>query len=265
VNIVPLEGLLAAQVEGVNIANLSDAEFGVIHRALLAHSVVVLRGQNFTPRQQVDFSKRFGAVEIRPLGGKPSAPAPDGSRLPDELVQIIYEGGKGLSTDMWHSDASYLAAPPALTMATLRVQPGAGGDTMFASQYAAYDGLSDAFRAMLRTETATHRDPRSDAPEKQHPVVITHPETGRPSLFVNPMFTTRVDQLGDDESSAVLRLLFAHQVKPEFVYRHAWQPGDLVIWDNRCTLHYAIKDYGPARRVLHRTTVIGAKPVAAAA
>lgn len=259
--VTPLEGLVAAEIHGPDITSMPDDEFAGVHRAVLTHSIVVLREQAFTPEQQVSFSRRFGDVEVRPLGGKLSAPNADGTRLPDEIVQIIYEGGKGLDTDVWHSDASYLPAPPALTIATLRELPGAGGDTMFASQYAAYEALSDSFKSLVGALVGIHDDPRSAAPEQAHPVVTTHPESGRPCLYVNPMFTTRIRGFDARESAALLGFLFAHQTKAEFVYRHRWQPGDLVIWDNRCALHNAIKDYGPARRVLHRTTVIGARPV----
>jgi taurine dioxygenase len=259
-----LEGLIGVEILGVDITAITDDEYRVARKASNDYAVVVFRDQEFSPQQHVEFTKLWGPLEVRPLGGKPVGPDIDGSALPEGVVQIVYENYQGISTDQWHSDASYLATPPAYSMARLRVLPGAGGDTMFANCTAAYNALSEPVKEFLDPLVAVHRNPRNaETPEERHPVVITHPDTGELCLYVNPMFTTRIEGLTALERDAILGFLYAHQEQPQFVYRHRWREGDLVIWDNRCTHHYAIKDYGPERRVLQRTTTVATRPARA--
>jgi taurine dioxygenase len=266
VDVKPLENRTAAEVTGVDVRRI-NGDFDTVHTALLDHGVIALRSQDFSPDEQVSFSRRWGEVECRPLGSRPTARSADAQNLPPEVVAIEYEPGKSIPTDEWHCDATYLPAPPAITMATLRVQPEAGGDTMFASLSAAYDDLSSQLKEFLEPLWAIHELPPNEGPQTgprpgpfRHPVVTTHPESGKKILYINKKHTTRIEGLTPGESRMVLDYLFQHQTRPEYVYRHRWQPGDFVIWDNRAVLHYAVQDYGDTRRVLHRTTVLGREP-----
>jgi taurine dioxygenase len=184
----------------------------------------------------------------------------------------------------WHSDFSFLPEPPSLTLLHAVELPEVGGDTVWASQYAAYDTLSAAMQRLLdplravqtgwphgtrgpgpnaavsRSVVMTRNDPSADV-EVAHPIVRVHPVTGRKALFVNPVYTQRIEGMTDAESTPLLQFLFDHAVRAELCVRHRWRPGDLAIWDNRCLLHLAVNDYDGSRRLLHRTTVAGEAPI----
>ena len=271
---------LGAEVVGLDLARpLSDADFARVHRAHLAHHVLVFREQHITPAQQVAFSARFGTLQRHVLHqfGLPGHP--------EVLVvsNIIEDGrpiGLGDAGVFWHSDLSYKHRPSLGSLLHAQELPADGGDTLFANQHLAWEALPAARQAMLRERRAEHsylkqyealrrRSPWrpalstaqvSEVPPVWHPVVRTHPETRREALFVSEHFTTLLGGLPPNESDAVLAELFSHQTQGRFVYRHRWQQGDLVFWDNRSLLHLAAGCPPEQRRRLNRTTIEGDVP-----
>jgi taurine dioxygenase len=272
--VVPLGDALGAEIRGVDLArDLSDETVAAIRRAWLDHLVVFFRDQDLGPDEFLAFAQRIGEpVEypfVRGIDGYPEIIAV--TKLPHETVNF---GG------IWHSDTTYLARPPMGTMLVAREVPPAGGDTMFASMYAAYETLSPGMQRMLdglhavntsaladvsKTREDRMRDDRNDAAEAEtfeavHPVVRTHPETGRKSLYVNPAHTARFVDMTDDESAPLLQYLFEHAVRPEHTYRLHWEVGSLALWDNRCVWHNPINDYDGHTRRMHRITLAGDTP-----
>ena len=275
--VTPLAGALGARVEGIDLAQpKSAATMARLKEVFLEYLVLVFPGQDhLTPDQQVHFASQWG--DIQRSAGMPA----DGR---DDIVELATGGAKKIRdadmpeaqklarADIWHSDQSFEPCPPLGSFLLARTLPSRGGDTMFANQYLAYETLSEPIRRMLHGLRALHsgegfnlavgRDP-ADALRTLHPVVRRHPETGRSTLFVNRIWTHRIDGLSDAESRMLLDFLYAHASQPEFTFRHRWTPGDLLMWDNRCTQHYAINDYGQERRVMNRVTVLGDMPLAA--
>jgi len=271
---------LGAEVIGLDLARpLADADFRRLHRAHLDHHVLVFRDQRITPAQQVTFSRRFGPLQTHVL--KQFAL----SAHPEVLIvsNIKKDGapiGLGDAGHYWHSDISYVEKPSLGSLLHAQELPSEGGDTLFADQHAAYEALPDDLKARIANLRAEHsylckyeelraRSPwRPKLTQEQvdqvkpvvHPVVRTHPETGRKALFVSEHFTTRIVDLPEDESRALLVELFAHSVRPEFVYRHVWQPHDMVFWDNRSVVHLAAGTPDHLRRKLYRTTIEGDTP-----
>ena len=281
VNIRRLSGNVGAEIAGVSLSgDLSNAQFDAIHRAFNDHSVLVFRDQELKPDEQVSFSRRFGPLDQHVLK---QFSHPDNSDV--FLISNVKEKGKPIGAiragQYWHSDSSYMAKPIMASVLHALEVPSTGGDTMFTSMAAAYDELSDPMKTLLSGLRAVHdytnawdvffsrvadRPPLSEedqakVPPVEHPLVRTHPETGRKVLFVNPGFTRHIVGLNDSESRAVLDFLFQHAQQPHFIYRHQWAPGDLVMWDNRATWHLAIADYDMnERRHFHRTSIAGDVP-----
>lgn len=276
----PLPGPLGAEVIGLDLRRpLADADFRRIHRAHLDHHVLVFREQHISPDEQVDFSRRFGPLQIHVLNQFALPGHPEVL-----IVSNIKEGGRpiglGDAGHFWHSDLSYVEKPSLGSMLHAQELPAEGGDTLFANQHAAYDALPDKLKRRIADLDAEHsylckyEELRARSPwrpkltpeqiakvqPKVHPVVRTHPETGRKALFVSEHFTTRVVGLPEDESRALLDELFAHSIRPEFVYRHVWQPHDMVFWDNRSVTHLAAGTPDHLRRKLYRTTIEGDAP-----
>ena len=265
----PLTRRIGAEISGIDITRaLTPAQRRDVERALLDHQVILFRDQPFELEAQKAFGRNFGELHIHP-----GAPGPLGH---PEILRIhadansTYVAGEG-----WHSDVSCDLAPPLGSILHLHTVPPSGGDTLFASMYAAYDALSDRFKALLDGLTATHdgehvyrgryRNLGADAagrqyPRASHPVVRTHPATGRKALFVNPGFTTHIDGLPRGESAALLAFLYAHSQKPDFHVRFRWRPDSVAFWDNRCTQHLAIWDYFPDVRSGYRVTIKGDRP-----
>jgi taurine dioxygenase len=279
-HIRPFAGPLGAEVLGLDLAQpLSQNDFLQLHAAHLKHHVLVFRDLRITPQQQVDFSRRFGPLQIHVLRNFQLAGTPEML-----IVSNIVEDGKpiglGDAGHFWHSDLSYKETPSLGSMLHAQELPAEGGDTLFANMHLAYDTLPAALKHTIRDLRAEHsylkqyaelqrRSPwRPNLTQAQidevapvvHPVVRTHPETGRKALFVSEHFTTRIVGLPDDESIALLDELFAHSVKPEHLYRHQWQPHDMVFWDNRSLMHLAAGCPAEQRRKLYRTTIEGDVP-----
>jgi len=269
-----------AEVIGLDLHRpLPDADFSRIHRAHLDHHVLVFRDQRITPQQQIDFSRRFGPLQIHVLHQFLLAGHPE-----ILVVSNIVENGKpiglGDAGHYWHSDLSYKEKPSLGSLLHAQELPEEGGDTLFANMHLAWDTLPDALKRQvsgLRAEhsyLAKYEELRQRSPWRpklsdeqvaqvkpvEQPVVRTHPETGRKALFVSEHFTTRIVGLPDDESRDLLAQLFAHSVKPEHLYRHQWQPHDMVFWDNRSLMHLAAGCPDHMRRRLNRTTIEGDLP-----
>ncbi|MBS0452567.1 MAG: TauD/TfdA family dioxygenase [Proteobacteria bacterium] len=279
-DIRPVAGSFAAEVVGVDLgAPLSDQDFARIHQAHLDHHVLVFRDQRITPAQQVAFSQRFGTLQIHvqrkfQLAGQPEV----------LIVSNIKEKGEpiglGDAGAYWHSDLSYKDRPSLGSLLHAQILPEEGGDTLFANQHAAYDALSDSLKRVLAPLRAEHsylakyEELRARSPWRPaltpaqlaevrpavHPVVRTHPETGRKALFVSEHFTTRIDSWPAQESQALLAQLFDQSTQPQFIYRHQWQSGDLVFWDNRSVVHLAAGTPDHLPRKLYRTTIEGDLP-----
>jgi taurine dioxygenase len=282
VEIRPFDGPLGAEVIGLDLSRpLAADTFVRIHRAHLDHHVLVFRDQRITPRQQIDFSRLFGPLQIHVLHQ---------FQLPkhEEILVVSNvlnaEGkpiGLGDAGHFWHSDLSYKEKPSLGSLLHAQELPADGGDTLFANMHLAWDTLPDALKQAVEGRRAEHtylaryaelqqRSPwRPNLSAEQvaqvkpvlQPMVRVHPETGRKALFVSEHFTTRVEGLPEDESRALLDEIFAHSVRPEFVYRHQWQPHDLVFWDNRSLMHLAAGCPPEQRRVMYRTTIEGDLPI----
>jgi taurine dioxygenase len=278
IQVHPIAGSLGAEIAGVNLAEpLSDECFAEVRQAFLAHAVVFFRGQSLTEAAQIAFARRFGEPEVHPIV--------IGSDAHPELVRVLKPAGESAQFGTgWHTDNSFFAKPSLGSVLYGVVIPPFGGDTIFASTERAYDALSEELRRMLGGLRAVHSasrayDPanvgehkyRGEAPisykwsdsirdEVVHPVVRTHPETGRKSLYVNPMFTLRIEGMPRAESDALLRLLFDHCARPDWTCRFRWTAGSVALWDNRCTWHYALDDYREFERLMHRVTIAGDTP-----
>jgi taurine dioxygenase len=260
--ITRLSGSLGAEIGGINLAEPIGADtMAELRAAFLEHSVLVFPGQKITPDQHTDFAALWGELHFMPTLH---------TRLERQaaIVEVNYRGARP-TTDTWHSDMSMEERPPMASLLLAKETPPAGGDTMFASQYLAYDRLSEGMKSMLGSLRAVHdgawfasaaRVELSLLPTSVHPVVRTHPETGRKALYVNAFFTRHFENMTVEESAPLLQWLYAHCSQPNFTFRHRWSVGDLVMWDNRCVQHYAIADYDSTKRVMNRATVLGDKP-----
>jgi len=259
---------IGAEIHGVDLAGqLSNQQFEEIHQALLNHQVIFFRDQKLTVEQHKAFGQRFGKLHIHP-----NAPRPiDGH--PEILVVKADENSKRVAGEVWHSDVSCDEEPPmGSILYVTQVPENGGGDTSFANMYAAYEALSPTMQTFLRGLTAVHTSLKSANhqyrdkedymrfPENEHPIVRTHPETGRQALFVNRGFTTRIPQLSARESAALLEMLFSHAEESRFHCRFKWQPNSIAFWDNRATMHQAMWDYYPQKRYGHRVTIAGDRP-----
>lgn len=267
ITLLKLTPAIGAEVTGVNLARpLSDIQFRSIRDALLEHLVLFFREQNLTAAEHKAFGRRFGNLHVHP--------APLGILDGDPEIIIVQADAhsRRIAGEVWHSDVSCDLDPPMASILHIKEAPAVGGDTLFANMYAAYDALSDSMRRFLAGLTAIHDgrrnyDGRQTAPSRgaefpraEHPVVRTHPVTGRNALFVNRMFTMRIAQLDDAESAALLEMLYRHVEKPEFQCRFRWRPNSVAFWDNRCVQHQALWDYFPQRRYGHRVTIAGDRP-----
>jgi len=271
---------MGAELTGVDLAahfnsatnRIDEAFMAEIRSIWLAHQMIVIRAQSISPAQQLAFAESLGAPDIYPflkgLDGFPMI-----TEVLKKETETVNFGG------VWHSDTTYQPCPPMATVLYAKQLPPLGGDTLFANQYSAFDHFSDGLKDMLsglrgvnlasNTKVSATRSERvkeagsgvkADQMIGIHPVVRTHPETGRKSLFVNPAHTVAFDGWTEAESEGLLQFLFAHQIAPEFQCRLSWQVGDIAIWDNRCTLHYPLNDYHGHRRLLHRITLKGDSP-----
>jgi taurine dioxygenase len=271
-SILPWSGSAGARVDGVDLAQtLAPEVIALIRSALLAHGVIFFEGQSLSPQQLVAVAGCFGEpMQYPQLPGLVEAPLVT-AVLKREQEREAFGG-------VWHSDTTYLARPPMATLLYGVEIPPVGGDTLFANQYLAYENLSGGLKKALqglraisssaKAEVSRTREDRlresgrEVAPlEAEHPVVRTHPETGRRALYVNQAHTVRICDWSSDESRGLLEHLFAHQIRPEFTCRWRWSAGALALWDNRCVQHLPVNDYHGHRRLMHRVTLAGDVPV----
>ena len=265
---------LGALVTGVDLSReLSAAEVERLGELLVAHQVLFFRDQPLAPQAQARFAARFGTLHVHPI--YPVLP-----ELP-EIMLIDTHPGFLPDNDNWHTDVTFSPTPPLAGILAAKALPATGGDTLWSSSSAAYESLSEPMRGFLDGLTAQHsvaksfpaerwaNDPAAKEryeraiakhPPVNHPVIRTHPVSGRKGLFVNEGFTTHINELPPAESQAVLAFLFAHVGRPELTVRWKWRVDDVAFWDNRVTQHYAIADYLPERRTMHRATVNGDRP-----
>ena len=276
IEVCPIAGSLGAEVRGVSLADdLSDAHIKQIRQALLEHLVIFFRDQQLSPEQQIRFARRLGPLEQHDFVlGLPEHP---------EIIRVVREADEqGMNFGGgWHSDVTHQECPALGSVLYALDVPPSGGDTLFANQYLAYESLSIGLRRLLDPMTAIHSAKGPFGPEgrsktnwqnmqvqvseraldeMEHPVVRTHPETGRKALFVNRTFTTRFKDMTEAESQPLLEFLFKHASQERFTCRFRWTRGAVAMWDNRCVLHYALNDYTGFRREMHRVTISGDRP-----
>jgi taurine dioxygenase len=269
-----IAGALGAELSGVDLSQGLDPELiADLQRAFLEHQVIFLRQQDLSPAQFLAFARAMGEpIEY------PFVKGLDGYPHIIEVKKLAHEtrnfGG------IWHSDTAYLEVPPKGSMLLARQIPPYGGDTLFANQYMAYEALSATMKGLLggligvsssakadvsRTrEDRVKSDGEANAPKQfiaEHPLVRTHPETGRKALYVNIAHTSGIKGMTDEESAPLLAFLYAHQVKPEFTCRFVWEPNSIAYWDNRCTQHNPVNDYHGHLRLMHRITLKGDRPI----
>ena len=269
-----IAGALGAELSGIDLSKgVPPSLAALIRKAFLEHQVIFLRNQNLTPAQFLDFGRAMGEpIEY------PFVKGLDGFPHIIEVKKLEHE--KTNFGGIWHSDTTYLELPPMGSMLLSREVPPYGGDTLFANQYLAYESLSATMQGLLdgltgisssaKADVSKTREDRikSDGKESvpneyrtEHPVVRTHPETGRKALYVNVAHTSGIKGMADEESAPLLNFLFAHQVKPELTCRFVWEPNAIAFWDNRCVQHNPVNDYHGFRRVMHRITLQGDKPL----
>ncbi len=267
IRVEPLSPVIGAEVFGIDLTGpLTAAIVDTLHSALMTHLVLFFRDQQLSFEQHKQFGKRFGDLHVHPA-------APKVAEHPEILVVHADETVQSVAGELWHSDVSCDVEPPMGSILRVEQVPPIGGDTLFASMYAAYESLSDGMQRLLGELTAVHegrpyyvgryggehlRD--GDYPSAEHPAIRTHPVTGRNALYVNELFTTRFKELKRNESDALLSFLLKHCASPEFQCRFRWRSNSVAFWDNRCTQHHAIWDYYPETRHGYRVTVQGDRP-----
>jgi taurine dioxygenase len=264
-----LTPVIGAEIRGVDLsAALSDRQLGEIRRALAENLVIFFRDQALTPERHLAFGRLFGDLHVHPA-------APHEGDTPELMIIHADKDSPRANGEGWHSDVSCDPEPPMGTILHITQCPPKGGDTLFASMYAAYETLSGRMQAYLSGLTALHdgehvyrglfasfgEPDRPAYPRAEHPVIRTHPVTGKKALYVNRGFTTRILGIPIDESDAILRYLYEHMENPLFQCRFRWQPNSVAFWDNRCTQHRALWDYWPHTRAGRRVTVKGDKPI----
>ena len=265
--ITPISPVIGAEVSGLDLSGpLEPGVIDALQGALMAHLVLFFRDQPITQEQHIAFGRRFGTLHIHPA-------APKDAEHPEILTVHADDKVSFVAGSVWHSDVSCDIEPPMGSILRVEEVPSVGGDTLFANMYAAFDALSLPMQRLLSGLTAIHegeqyyRDRYGSAtlrdashPVAEHPVVHTHPVTGRQALYVNEGFTTRLEDLPRAESEALLAFLFTHLAQPRFHCRFDWRVHSMAFWDNRCTQHLAIWDYWPERRHGYRVTIQGDQP-----
>ncbi|MFO0997744.1 MAG: TauD/TfdA family dioxygenase [Alphaproteobacteria bacterium] len=279
IGVHPIAGAIGAEISGVDLARpLDDETFAAVRQAFLDHLVIFFRDQTMTPDQHKAFCRRFGSLDLDrfvvPLEGHPEV-----------LVVAKEEGERYAFGNVWHADVTFYERPPLGSVLYALEVPAYGGDTLFSNMYLAYETLSPGLKRTLEGLTAMHcavhaygkaaldqkfgddrtikirRDREDEANlEVEHPVVRTHPDTGRKCLFVNPAYTIRFKDMTIDESKPLLSYLYDHAMRPEFTCRFRWSKGAVAFWDNRCAWHRSMNDYQGHRRIMHRVTINGDRP-----
>ena len=270
--ITPKSPTIGAEISGIDLASeITDDEIAAIRQALLDYKVLFFRDQNITTEQHLAFGRRFGELEVHPFAiNKPDHP---------EVLAITHDADHPGRENNWHSDVTWRLEPSLGSILRCIECPPVGGDTLFADMYAAYDGLPQHikdrvegrvarhdfahFRNLLRHRGATDgevAEMEAKYPNPEHPVIRTHPETGRKGIYVNSAFTQEIVGLDPDESTELLQILYAQAQFPEYQVRFSWEPNSIAFWDNRACQHYATSDYWPHVRRVERVTIVGDTP-----
>lgn len=281
-SVQPLTPTLGAEVSGIDVTHLDDAAFAALFDVFTRHSVIFLRDQPaLTGEQHLALAERFGEVHVHPFARRHRSPrsGSEGSpnsaeRHPGLLPIRTTADNRSAAGNRWHSDVSCDDRPPQASILQLNEIPDTGGDTLFASMYAAYEALSPKMKGYLDGLTAHHSgdeayrklfpgqtaDGGMGSPENDHPVIRRHPDSGRPALYVDREFTTAINGLPKEEGKSLLEFLLSHSERVNFQCRFRWSRNAIAIWDNRCVLHHAIWDYWPAQRSGTRVSVVGERP-----
>lgn len=259
-NIERLAAPLGAIVRDLDVREVDDTAWQALNTLFCRYHVLVFPGQHLTPAEQMAFAGRWGELVRHPYAGMKNYP---------DIIELSNPGKARDVNQHWHSDMTYNPAPPKLTMLYAHEAPPIGGDTAFANQLLAYEELSAGLRSVIDELEAEHsaaglasiyHEDSGQAPRAVHPVVRSHDETGERALYVCRAFTRKFVGWTRQESKPLLEFLFEQSVRPEYQARHRWRAGDLVMWDNRCLLHYAVHDHGDDPRVIHRVQVAGQVP-----
>lgn len=258
----PVTPVIGAEIEGIDLSKpLDSVQVGDLHDALLAYQVLFFRDQHMDRDQHKTLGRHFGTLHAHP-----AIPGPEGH---PEILRLVSDEKNPNAASAWHSDVSCDQTPNLGSILYGKVIPESGGDTCFASMYAAYDALSDSMKDFLAGLTGVHESEHvyskikgatANYPSAEHPMVRTHPETGRQALFVNSVFTTDIKELERSEARSLLDFLFRHIETPEFQVRFHWEERSVAFWDNRCTQHRALADFFPATRRMERVTINGTRP-----
>jgi len=268
-NLTPLAGALGAEVTGVDLGDLDATTFDEIHAAWLEHQVLFFRDQDLTPEQHKAFGARLGSLHLHPyIASRKDEGHP-------EIVVLESHEKRPFLAAGWHTDVTFIESPPMASVLRAVEVPAWGGDTLWSSMYAAYEALSSTMQGLLSQLSAIHDTSKTFSrgaypsenhandqkpPRVEHPVVRTHPETGRKALFVNSAFTYKIKGMRPDESEHMLRFLYLHIGQPEFTCRFHWEKNSVALWDNRCTQHRAVADNPTAHRRMERVTIEGDRP-----
>jgi len=273
IEVNPLGGALGAEISGIDLNEaISDEQLTEVRQVFGQYAVIFFRNQNLSPENEIRFAKRWGEINTNRFFSSVEG-------YPQIALVVKEPDQKNNIGGSWHTDHSYDIAPALGSMLFAHEVPISGGDTVFASMYKAYDTLSDGLKSTLGNLRARHssvhvfgaaraekgnddtvgriKNPEAATQEAIHPVVISHPETGRKSLYVNPGFTLGFEGWSDEESKPLLEYLYAHAARPEFTCRFQWKAGSIAFWDNRATWHLAVNDYQGHRRMMHRITIEG--------
>ena len=266
--VTPSTGGIGGEISGVDLRELSDELISDLKQAWLDYKVLFFRGQELTKKQHIAYGQALGTLEIHPF-------TPNDDEYP-EIIVLHSTPERFFAAQTWHSDVTFRRCPPLGSILYGRIVPNWGGDTCFANMELAYEQLSDDLKKQVEELKAVHSMSKTFAlrmtveekeqafikyPDQVHPVVRTHPETGRKSLYVNTNFTIRFEGQTEEESAPLLDQLYEQAKKPELQCRFQWKPGSIAQWDNRCTQHYAVPDYEGAERRVERVTLSGDKPV----
>ena len=273
IRVKPLGGALGAEISGIDLNEvIQDEQLTEVRQVFGQYAVIFFRNQNLTPENEIRFAKRWGEINTNRVFSSVEG-------YPQIALVVKEPDQKNNIGGSWHTDHSYDIAPALGSMLFAHEVPASGGDTVFASMYKAYDTLSDGLKSTLGNLRARHssvhvfgaaraekgnddtvgriKNPEAATQDAIHPVVITHPETGRKSLYVNPGFSLGVEGCSSEESKPLLEYLYAHAARPEFTCRFQWKEGSIAFWDNRATWHLAVNDYQGSRRMMHRITIEG--------
>jgi taurine dioxygenase len=268
-DVQPLSPSIGAELSGIDLGQpMSEETFREVHHALLAYKVIFFRDQQITTAQHVEFSRKFGELEVHPF-------LPSNTDFA-ELVRFQKDGEEVGVENLWHSDVSWRQTPSLGSVLRAIETPAVGGDTLFCDMVAAYAGLSDELKEKIEGRTAVHdfthtfgmaldaetlAQKKLEYPPAHHPIVRTHPQTGEKILYVNAFFTAYIEDMEPAESDELLKTLYSQANYPEYQCRFQWRDNSIAFWDNRSTQHYATSDYWPQKRTMERATIIGERPV----